>query len=65
MALLSAQNVTYIISALLKMQRLRQGEVKSPTEGHSAPNLSLSNSKACGYSRPVHAARAQGKAVTI
>ena len=53
MAVLSAQNVIYIISALLRKRNLRQGEVKSPMEGQGVPNLRVSNSKACGCSRPV------------
>ena len=61
MAVLSAQNVIYIISALLKMRNLRPGEVKSLMEGHSVPNLRVSNSKACGYSRPVLAARTRAR----
>ena len=61
MAVLSAQNVIYIISALLKMWNLRQGEIKSPMEGQGVRNLRASNSKACGYSRPVLAARTRAR----
>lgn len=65
MALLSAQCVTYINSALLKMWIQRHREVRLPMEGHGAPNLCLSNAKACGPNRAVHVARTQVKAITI
>lgn len=61
MAVLSAQNVIYIISAILKLRNLRPGEVKSLMEGHGVPDLRVSNSKACGSSRPILATRTRAR----
>ena len=57
MALLCAQCVLYIISALLKRRSLSPRELWLSAEGPGAPNLDLSNSKARGQSRPVQAER--------